>query len=315
MRENGTIRGSTEIEKQFVDHFKQLCQRHNAWQVWQDFIEMSACSIANAVDKRPDIWKQREDGYLEIVKRYSKEELELICDMFSMTVLALEENPAQDFLGKYYMQLDFGSNWHGQFFTPWHIAELMARLDIDDVEKQLKTEDYISVCDTCCGAGCMLLAFAIVCKEDAEVNYQQSVIFVGQDIDPVVAKMCYVQISLLGCPGYVVVGNSLTNRIGGHILAPVYDKPENIWFTPLYFTDIWNLRRFRLMWDKITLLVEDKPEKENTSNSTSNISKPRPKVPTERKPYQKVIKSPVMKEKTSFSWRDFLLGKERGKRK
>ncbi len=66
----------------------------------------------------------------------------------------------------------------------------------------------------------------------------------GQDIDPLAAMMSYIQISLLGCPGYIVVGNSLTDSIGGTVLEPLSHKPEDIWFTPLYFSDIWAIRRF-----------------------------------------------------------------------
>ena len=63
----------------------------------------------------------------------------------------------------------------------------------------------------------------------------------GQDIDPVVAKMCYIQLSLMGCAGYVIVGNSLTKPLTGDVLIP-YDD-ENLWIMPMFFTDIWTKRR------------------------------------------------------------------------
>ena len=37
-------------------------------------------------------------------------------------------------------------------------------------------------------------------------------ILVAQDIDPLVAKMCYIQLSLLGCSGVVIIGNTLEGR-------------------------------------------------------------------------------------------------------
>lgn len=284
------IRGNTELEKQFIKTFHQLCNRHHSWQVWQDFIEMSACAIANAVDQRKEVWKLRENSYMDIVKRYSKDELNLICELFSITVLALEENAAQDFLGNFYMQLDFGKNWHGQYFTPWHVAELMAKLEMgDSAKEEIAVNGYISVNDSCCGSGCMLMAFANTCKEDTNINYQQSVLFIGQDVDEVVAKMCYIQISLLGCPGYVVIGNSLLEPIRGGVLEPVYKKPENIWFTPLYFMNIWTFRRIRASTDgkadKITATCKTTQEPESF------------KLKAKNKP---------------FSWKDFFLGK-RGK--
>ena len=53
--------------------------------------------------------------------------------------------------------------------------------------------------------------FDCYCKFDEreEINYQQNAYFVAQDIDPLVAKMCYIQLSLLGCPGVVIIGNTL----------------------------------------------------------------------------------------------------------
>ena len=57
------------------------------------------------------------------------------------------------------------------------------------------------------------------------------------DIDELVALMCYLQISLLGVAGYVKVGNSLTEPITSD------DILENYWFTPMYFSDIWETRR------------------------------------------------------------------------
>lgn len=157
MGKNREAVGSTEFEKSFLDIFHRLCYRHHIWQVWRDFVMMSACAIANAVDHRSDVQKLREDSYLETVKRYSKEEIEQLCELLAVTVSALDENPAQDFLGSLYMKLNFGNENKGQFFTPWHIAELMAKIQMDDaIAGKIDSEGYISVNDSCCGAGCML---------------------------------------------------------------------------------------------------------------------------------------------------------------
>lgn len=69
------------------------------------------------------------------------------------------------------------------------------------------------------------------------LNFQNHVLVSAQDIDELVALMCYLQISLLGVAGYVKVGNSLTEPITSD------DTLENYWFTPMYFSDIWETRR------------------------------------------------------------------------
>ena len=73
--------------------------------------------------------------------------------------------------------------------------------------------------------------------EKANLNYQNHLLVVAQDIDETVALMCYIQLSLLGVAGYVKVGNSLTEPITDN------DNKENYWFTPMYFSNVWVLRR------------------------------------------------------------------------
>lgn len=193
---------------------------------------------------------------------------------------------------------------------PWHIAELMARmLAGKEIKQQMESQGYISVNDPCCGAGCMLIAFTNVCKNDLDINYQQSVLFVAQDIDSVVAKMCYIQISLLGCPGYVVIGNLLSYPVCGSVIEPSYKRPENIWYTPLYFTDTWTLRRIR-SWNG----NYQKEEKESEPIQIPKVKETPKTTPVVHNPPQEPIaKKPVNKKKT-FSWKEFFTVKGKGKR-
>lgn len=321
MKGNKSIRGSTDWWQEFIDKFRQLSNQHHPWQVWQDFVHMSACAIANAVDRRPDIWRAREDSYLAAIKKYSKEEQDLICELFGIAISALEDDPAQDFLGEIYKLLNLSGKWHGQVFTPWPVSTLMAKMLIGEhTKEEVAAKGYITVHDPCCGAGCMLMAFAKVCKDDLDINYQQSALFVAQDIDPVVAKMCYIQISLIGCPGYVVIGNSLTEPVSGNAIEPVYSKPENIWYTPLYFTDIWTLRRIR-SWNPPPKEENDQEDQEKPQEPKPDevpkelIAKQTHMAPTMRKaPPIPAIKKPVTKKPFSLKLKEFFTVKGRDKK-
>lgn len=57
----------------------------------------------------------------------TEEEMKSLEALTEITVSALADNPRRDFLGELYMSLDFGSSFHGQFFTPWNIAYMMAK--------------------------------------------------------------------------------------------------------------------------------------------------------------------------------------------
>jgi|InofroStandDraft_1065614.scaffolds.fasta_scaffold22358_2 hypothetical protein len=59
-------------EKEFLKTFKELTCRHRSWDVWSDFIVMSACALSNPVDKKH--YDEREARYLRIIRKYNKEE-------------------------------------------------------------------------------------------------------------------------------------------------------------------------------------------------------------------------------------------------
>lgn len=139
-----------------------------------------------------------------------------------------------------FVSLKLGDEHNGQIFTPYHVCELMAEMTMDDVVKKVEQDGYISINDPCCGAGATLIAGINAARkqlEKANLNHQNHLLVVAQDIDETVALMCYIQLSLLGVAGYVKVGNSLTEPMTDN------DDKENYWFTPMYFSNVWVLRR------------------------------------------------------------------------
>lgn len=227
-----------DSKKEFLRVFNQLTNRHRSWDVWRDFIVMYACALSNPMDKQH--YDDREALYLRTIKKYNKQEQPLFSELAAHTVMALKDNPEQDFLGSIYMSLNLGNQHNGQFFTPYHICELMAEVTMQDSVLKIEKEGYITINDPCCGAGATLIAGVHAAKkrlEKAGYNYQNHILVVAQDIDMTVALMCYIQLSLLGVAGCVKVGNSLTDPI------TVNDSKENYWYTPMYFFPTWSMRR------------------------------------------------------------------------
>lgn len=227
-------------DKEFLKTFSKLTYRHRAWDVWKDFIIMFACSISNPVDKTH--YEEREARYLKIINKYNKEDQKIFPELSALTIMALDDNPEQDFLGKMFMSLNLGNEAHGQFFTPYHICQLMADIAVGDHLNEIEEKGFVSIHDCCCGAGAMFIAAIHSVRKQLErmeppLNYQNHILIVGQDIDEIVALMCYIQISFLGAAGFVKVGNALTDPITDK------DSTENYWFTPMYFSDIWTWRR------------------------------------------------------------------------
>ncbi len=235
-------------EKEFLQVFRQLCTARSPWEVWADLMSMIACSISNAVDRTPEHFERREKEYMSCLERMGSNEL--LSQLFGIIVTALENEPEQDFLGKMYMNLELGNHWKGQFFTPYNVCKMMSEITCGDADRRIEEQGYISINDPACGAGATLIA-AVNSLKNGKHNFQNHVLFVGQDIDRIVGMMCYIQLSLLGCAGYISIGNSLTNPLTGDVLFPQEREGQELWFMPMFQSEVWAMRRMFHAMDRL----------------------------------------------------------------
>lgn len=244
-----------DAQKNVVKLFNDACYRWSRWEVWSDFVTMAAISISNTVDQIHA--KEREATYLTLAKKYNQHELDCFAGMLAEIVMGIDQNPEQDFLGELFMALELGNSYAGQFFTPYSVCRAMAAITGSDLERRIENQHWISVNDCACGAGALLIAFANECRRQ-KINYQTNVLFVAQDIDTIAGCMCYIQLSLLGCPGYVVIADTLAHP--SHSIDPrgLIPRPDqHIWYTPMYFRDIWEWRRQWYMLSRLS--PDDRP--------------------------------------------------------
>jgi hypothetical protein len=219
------------------DHQKELLKlitgmagRHGAWQVFADFVEMGAISISNAVDLTQR--ETRETRYLEIVKRYRADEIAKFPQMLAELVMALEDEPS-DVLGRTFHDLELHNKYAGQYFSPYTLCRMMAKMTVGDgVEDKITERGFVTAMEPAAGSGAMIIAIAHEMK-DAGINYQQHLHATAVDVDPKCVHMAYLQLSLLHIPAVIIHGNSLTLEEIGH------------WYTPAHIIDgwKWKLRR------------------------------------------------------------------------
>lgn len=238
------IRHMRDSQVEFQKVFSHLCNTKSSWQVWSDFVEMTAIAISNRFEIRETVKQEREERYLAIISQYSKSEQQIFPQLVSILVMALEREPEQDFLGEMFMALELGSHWKGQFFTPYSVCKAMTNITAADAKDKIAQNGWISINDPACGAGATLIAARNRLELDGIGGTQA--FFVGQDIDRTAAMMCYIQLSLLGCAGYVVIADTLTNPVTGPLLWPNLTEHQDAWFMPMNFTDpVWVLRWMR----------------------------------------------------------------------
>lgn len=130
----------------FFDILDSISILHDSYVVFNDFIIMSAIAISNSVNFNQD----KEDEYLSIVKKYSKEELDLFVKLLAELVNIYQDiekrNDIQDVLGEIFNKLNIANKVKGQFFTPYHISYLVAKISGFKKNKKGYYELYEPTC-------------------------------------------------------------------------------------------------------------------------------------------------------------------------
>jgi hypothetical protein len=115
-----------------------------------------------------------------------------------------------DILGAVYEYFGLTSDAFGQFFTPPTAAIAMAEMQATTLETDDATPaEPLRIADPACGSGRLLLAMG---RSLAQERIQPPALFVGQDKDPLCARMTAINFALCGLPGYVTQGDSLTGE-------------------------------------------------------------------------------------------------------
>lgn len=209
-----------KIEEKF-DSFDGSRSKHV---LFCDWCKLMAISISNQV------WfdEKRENDYVQLAKTYKAEELQTFQEMTGLLVLAFETG-VDDYLGTIYMKGGMGNGRTGQFFTPFHLAELTAQVSIDDLFSHLAKNDQIKLNEPASGGGAMILAVAKALS-DKGVNYQNVLEVTAQDLDWNSVYMSYVQLSIAGINAVVIQGDTLKTE---------KPKPYQVMYTPMYLLRGW----------------------------------------------------------------------------
>ncbi|KMJ46193.1 integrase [Xenorhabdus khoisanae] len=212
-------------QKEFISLFNQTARYHRRYQVFQDFCNCAMAAIHNKYCYSEEL----EQYYLKTIKKYEREDVDRIVQLFSHVVLGLAQEPC-DFLGSVFMQLGLGDKALNQFFTPWCVARMMAEIQLQDVSARLQDQPFVTLHEPACGAGSMTLAAADVLREQGH-DPLCSLWVSAIDIDPLAAVMAYVQLSLTGIPAAVTIGNALAD--GGS---------KRTRYTPAHYLGNWASR-------------------------------------------------------------------------
>lgn len=214
--------------KELMDLLRQNSHRHDLYTIWSDFVEIGAIAYSNTVDLQH--FDEREARYMQIVGKYNADEITRFAQSLGALTMAMEYAKFDDVLGATFMELELGNKWRGQFFTPYHLCEMMAKMNVDaNMGKIIEANGFVLASDPCVGGGAMPIALAQAMFE-AGYNPQQQLHVTVQDIDIKSVHMAYMQLTLLHLPAIVIHGNTLTN------------EQNSIWYTPAHILGGWTFK-------------------------------------------------------------------------
>lgn len=217
-------------QKELVKLITGLSPRHSQWQVFSDFAEMGAISISNAVDLAQR--DKREERYMEIVKRYKPDELARFPEMLGLLTMALHDE-MDDVLGRTFHDLELHNKYSGQYFSPYPLCRMMAKITLaDNVEARIAERGFVTAMEPAAGSGAMVIALAHEMK-DTGINYQRHLHVTAVDVDPKCVHMAFLQCSLLHIPAIIVHADSLSLEEYGR------------WHTPAHIIDGWKWKLCR----------------------------------------------------------------------
>lgn len=162
--------------KQFNSLFFKFEYKHDLNRVFDDLLTLIICAMGRGT---------QEPLYFETIKKYSRPEIDIFCQLFAQLVIIYDLHTSNDDwcdpLGEYYECLigNYKKSNFGQFFTPKSICTMMAHFVIE------KDDFGKTVNEPCSGSGRMVLAANNVTKG----NY-----FVCQDLDPICCKMTAINL-------------------------------------------------------------------------------------------------------------------------
>ena len=262
----------TQARAAFKKLFQSLAPEKHRYVVFKDFVTASAIALYNVLARDENYKKE----YLAIEAQYKKADKNPFAELFAFLTLSYDETPS-DVLGELFMQLDLGNDRTGQFFTPFHISELMAQVTYGD-ELESISKPFISLSEPTCGAGGMVLAFAKVMMSYGHNPYERLWVQ-AQDIDRIAAMMCFIQLSLWHIPAVVLVGDTLKLEV------------KEVFYTAAYILGGWDEKIKQ--WEQIEIMrllmcgefMATEVPSEAVSNVSSVASTEAPK-PVSQKPVQ-----------------------------
>ncbi|MCM1532369.1 MAG: N-6 DNA methylase [Ruminococcus flavefaciens] len=220
---------------EIIKDIDKLCYRVDLHTFMSNMFECGAAAISNKFDLTK--YDKREERYKEIMKSYQPPEQQAMREIFGkiyalLSSVVYENGKFADYLGEIFMRTKQGNSKNGQFFTPYCVSKLCAKMIITDEILNKAKNEIITIGDPCCGSGGMLIAGLDVLYNDYNVNYTRNCFIECGDIDSRCVHMAYLQLSLAGVPAIIKHQDALSRKLW------------DVWKTPAYILQYYRFYKY-----------------------------------------------------------------------
>lgn len=224
----------TDFNKQFLQSLESYDYGTRLYDKFREFCKVATYSLA-----APFHTAEAKEALKNVNLIDNKPKCDAFEKCLNILVEALEYKH-QDFLGQFFMMNNLGNGQSGQFFTPYSLSYMTAKVALNNVKEVLKEKGIIKVSEPTCGSGGMIIALREILIEE-NLNPSFDAMSYMTDIDELCFFMSYIQISLYGMPARIVHGDTLRM------------KEYKVLFTPVYFL---NEIKFKLLLSDLKQTVK-----------------------------------------------------------
>lgn len=222
------------MRNKIIHEFTSISYKNgfNTRTVFEDFCLISMASFHNilyTLGKIPvpgcykNNYEELEQEFERQKTKYGDQIFQTFADILG-TIALCTRRDYFDYLGEIYMQINANSKVHGQFFTPSHICEFMAKIisgGKNDFEDQYAEQGFVRFSDPCCGSGAMAIGYIKDLEEQGIKDLDIKLYIELQDIDVTCVRMAFLNMTIFGVSSRIILGNSLAP----HNDFPFYDTP------------------------------------------------------------------------------------------
>ena len=182
------------------------------WEMFRTLCELSYCAVAQRGPGASVDNDALEARYMRAIDPYKEHESRFRFPDFLGELFVEVMKKSGDPLGEAAGELEILDSGLAQFFTPYHVSLMTAKMALGGAGDIIEARGYITLGEPACGAGGMVLAAACALEEMGHDPGTAMIVY-ATDLSETCYQMTYLQLAARGVPARVMRGDTLSGEM------------------------------------------------------------------------------------------------------